>query len=97
MYALKIGRISLLAECLAMEASYMLAVCLLWHFNSVATLWVFVVPYLLSSLALMFGNWYVPLAHVYAVQRSANVLMLTADTSGVTCRSYMTSAWLLIC
>lgn len=57
MYALKIGRISLLAECLAMEASYMLAVCLLWHFNSVATLWVFVVPYLLSSLALMFGNW----------------------------------------
>ena len=29
----------------------------LWSLNSVATAWVFVAPYFITSFALMFGNW----------------------------------------
>lgn len=56
-YALRRRRFLLLGECLCMESAYILAVYMLWQWRPVATLWTLVLPYCLSSLALMFGNW----------------------------------------
>ena len=56
-YACRAQRWQLLAQCLATEAAYLAAVGLLASRNLVAALWVFIIPYLLTSLALMFGNW----------------------------------------
>ncbi|BDA41658.1 hypothetical protein COCOBI_02-4390 [Coccomyxa sp. Obi] len=56
-YALWRRRFVLLGECLCTETAYILAVYMLWQWRPVATLWTMVLPYFLSSLALMFGNW----------------------------------------
>lgn len=56
-YAVHRRRFLLFAKCLFSETAYILAVYLLWQWRPVATLWTLVLPYLLSSLALMFGNW----------------------------------------
>ena len=69
-YACRAQRWQLLAQCLATEAAYLAAVGLLASRNLVAALWVFVIPYLLTSLALMFGNWCV-LRLADGVQRRA--------------------------
>lgn len=47
----------MLAKSVTTELAYLTAVRLLWQYNHVATLWVLVLPFLVSSLALMFGNW----------------------------------------
>ena len=60
-YACRAQRWQLLAQCLATEAGCLAAVWLLASWSAAAALWVFIVPYLLTSLALMFGNWWVPL------------------------------------
>ncbi|KAK9810976.1 hypothetical protein WJX73_002930 [Symbiochloris irregularis] len=57
LYALHTQRYGLLAECLATESAYFIAAALSWRLRQTATLWVFVIPYLVTSLALMFGNW----------------------------------------
>ena len=57
LYACRRRRWALLGQCLATEGAYLAAACLLWRWNAVATLWVLALPYLVSSLALMFGNW----------------------------------------
>ena len=56
-YACRRRQWPLLGQCLATEGAYLLVAALLWRCNAVATLWVLVLPYLLSSLGLMFGNW----------------------------------------
>jgi hypothetical protein len=56
-YALKTGRHAVLAKSVTTELAYLTAVRLLWQYNHVATLWVLVLPFFVSSLALMFGNW----------------------------------------
>lgn len=56
-YALWRRRFVFLGECLCTETAYILAVYMLWQWRPVATLWTLVLPYFLSSLALMFGNW----------------------------------------
>ncbi len=56
-YAVRRRRFMLFAKCLLSQSAYLLAVRLLWMWRPIATLWAFVMPYFLSSLALMFGNW----------------------------------------
>ncbi|KAK9827031.1 hypothetical protein WJX74_004078 [Apatococcus lobatus] len=36
---------------------YWVSICLSWRFNQPATLWVLIIPFFVTSLALMFGNW----------------------------------------
>lgn len=57
MYAARKRRLGAACRCLAAELSYCAAMAALWRLNSVATTWVFLVPFVLTSFALMFGNW----------------------------------------
>lgn len=57
LYAASVGRHAMAVECVAAEALYALAVAQLWAHNNAATLWVLVLPFAVSSLALSFGNW----------------------------------------
>ncbi|KAL4425429.1 hypothetical protein ABPG75_009445 [Micractinium tetrahymenae] len=50
-------RWGLLAASMAAEAAYFAMGAAAWRANPRAALWVLVLPYWLSSLALMFGNW----------------------------------------
>lgn len=56
-YAVRRRRFGLFAKCLLAQTAYLFTVQLLWRWKPIATLWSCVLPYLLSSLALMFGNW----------------------------------------
>jgi len=48
----------LLVACLSTEISYMATVGWLYYYVApIATFWVFILPYIVSSFALMFGNW----------------------------------------
>jgi len=44
-------------SCGLVEVAYLGGLALLWRVNWVATLWVFVLPFVVSSFALMIGNW----------------------------------------
>lgn len=57
MYAYRKGRLDLLLKCLLSEALYLAVVGVCVWANPVAAVWLLVVPYLVTSLALMFGNW----------------------------------------
>ena len=57
MYAWKQKRYSMAAQCALGFAGTFAAYSFTARINSVAALWIFVVPYFVSSLALMFGNW----------------------------------------
>ncbi len=57
LYALWRRRWRALWACLATELGYLGAVCALWALSPLAAKWVFLVPFFLSSFALMFGNW----------------------------------------
>jgi hypothetical protein len=46
-----------LAQVLGAEMLYMGYIYAMYQWKPVATVWVFMVPYLLSTLAMMFGNW----------------------------------------
>lgn len=48
-------------RCLIAESAYCAAMLALWRHNRVATTWVFLVPHVVTSFALMFGNWYASL------------------------------------
>ncbi|KAL4446747.1 hypothetical protein ABPG77_007991 [Micractinium sp. CCAP 211/92] len=54
---LRYRRWGLLAASVAAETAYFAAAAAAWRANPRATLWVLVLPYCVSSLALMFGNW----------------------------------------
>jgi hypothetical protein len=56
------------------ESAYCAAMLALWQLNSMATTWVFLVPFAVTSFALMFGNWYALL--VLSQQRCAPQLSL---------------------
>eukprot|EP00884_Botryococcus_braunii_P009755 jgi/Botrbrau1/18781/Bobra.0386s0098.2 len=56
-YALYRQRYEMAAQCFAMEILYLSLLRLFWILNPVATFWAFVLPFLTTSLALMFGNW----------------------------------------
>ena len=56
-YALSCRRYKLTAEVVAAELMYGMTVFGMYWWRPVATLWLFLVPYLLSTLAMMFGNW----------------------------------------
>lgn len=53
---LRYRRWGLLAASVAAEAAYFSAAAAAWRANPRATLWVLVLPYCVSSLALMFGK-----------------------------------------
>lgn len=60
LYALRRGRQAEAARAVLSMGAHAAAVLLLWRRCWVATLYTLVLPYLVSSLALMFGNWCVP-------------------------------------
>ena len=47
----------LVVSCTLAEVAYLGGMALLWRANWVATLWVLVLPFVISSFALMIGNW----------------------------------------
>lgn len=57
LYAWRRGRRAWALRTAAAIAAYWVAVALLWRRNWVATLYTLVLPYAVSSLLLMFGNW----------------------------------------
>ncbi len=58
-YAVSCRRYKLAAQVVAAEVLYGLYVYAMYQWKPVATLWLFTIPYVLSTLAMMFGNWYV--------------------------------------
>jgi len=56
-YAWRRGRYSLLYKNLLASVFYMVGLYLLYSWKPVATLWVFIIPFAVTSFALMFGNW----------------------------------------
>lgn len=56
-YAYKRDRMKLLRHSLTSAAFYMSMLYVLYGLNPMATKWVFMYPYLVTSFALMFGNW----------------------------------------
>ncbi len=56
-YALKKQRYEMAATTISSEVLYWGVLSVLWRVNPVATLWCWVIPFLLSSFLLMFGNW----------------------------------------
>lgn len=57
LYALRRKRYAWCAAAAVSAAAYWAVVAALWRLNPVATTWVLLVPFALSSFALMFGNW----------------------------------------
>ena len=47
----------LVVSCTLAEVAYLGGLVLLWRANWLATLWIFVLPFVVSSFALMIGNW----------------------------------------
>mmetsp|Transcript_39615 Transcript_39615/g.88092 ORF Transcript_39615/g.88092 Transcript_39615/m.88092 type:complete len:363 (-) Transcript_39615:628-1716(-) len=56
-YAFRKQRLDWATSTLSSEFSYLAAVTLLWRLNHVATLWCFIIPYMLTSFLAMLGNW----------------------------------------
>lgn len=56
-YAVSCRRYKLAAQVLAAEILYGAYVYAMYQWKPVATLWLFTIPYVLSTLAMMFGNW----------------------------------------
>ena len=57
LYAYKKKRMELFWECLVGEALYLGLVGLAVWATPVTAIWVLIVPFFITSLALMFGNW----------------------------------------
>lgn len=57
MYAFQAKRPLLGLQCVACQLSYLGAIFSLWRWAPAATAWTLVAPHVISSLALMFGNW----------------------------------------
>lgn len=57
LYTAKRKRFSLMGATLSNEAVYWVAVAALWRINHLATLWTLLIPFMVSSFLLMFGNW----------------------------------------
>eukprot|EP00891_Asterochloris_glomerata_P003559 jgi/Astpho2/3559/Aster-06469 len=57
LYMLNKGQWRQAATSLTLEAVNLAGLVLLWRFNAAATLWVLLIPLVVSSFALMFGNW----------------------------------------
>ena len=57
LYAIKAQRWRMVLECLSLEAVYIALVACLWHVNQAATVWTLIVPLMVTSFALMLGNW----------------------------------------
>jgi hypothetical protein len=56
-YAIREKRPALLARTLISEVMYWSAVVALWRVNWLGCLWTLLIPFALSTLLLMFGNW----------------------------------------
>jgi len=57
LYAIRNKAWNLLQSCLVFETIYLTALWYLYSIRPIATLWVFLLPFTLSSFALMIGNW----------------------------------------
>lgn len=58
-YAARHSRYGLSGGTLVGESLYWAVVAALWRYNPVATLWTLVLPLVVSTLLLSFGNWWV--------------------------------------
>eukprot|EP00281_Chroomonas_sp_CCMP1168_P004191 CAMPEP_0206270248 /NCGR_PEP_ID=MMETSP0047_2-20121206/32761_1 /ASSEMBLY_ACC=CAM_ASM_000192 /TAXON_ID=195065 /ORGANISM="Chroomonas mesostigmatica_cf, Strain CCMP1168" /LENGTH=387 /DNA_ID=CAMNT_0053698865 /DNA_START=112 /DNA_END=1275 /DNA_ORIENTATION=- len=56
-YAWKKGRYELLKQCVSISFCYHTSLYLLYQYNPTGTWWIFILPFISTSLALMFGNW----------------------------------------
>ena len=57
LYAVRRRRMGVLLKSAAAETLYFGIVYMLWRWQPVQTLWVFILPYIVTSAAFMFGNW----------------------------------------
>ena len=64
LYAVKARRWGMVCQCLTMEALYIALVVALSYLNTAATVWTLLVPLMITSFALMLGNWYTVSPHV---------------------------------
>lgn len=56
-YAYKRGRYELVARSMFNMVTFMTLITVSYRYNPTAATWVFIVPFLVSSFAMMFGNW----------------------------------------
>ena len=57
LYAGRKRRLGVLLKSAAAETLCFGTIYVLWRWQPVQTLWVFILPYIITSAALMFGNW----------------------------------------
>jgi hypothetical protein len=50
--------------CVMAECAYVSGLVLLWQASPVATMWLLVVPYFITSFSLMVGNWWATFWHL---------------------------------
>ena len=80
LYAVRKGRFNAAAQCLAAEAAYCCMLAALWRLNAVATLWVFLLPFVISSFALMFGNWCAARTHCHRLPVACYEVVMPSRT-----------------
>lgn len=73
LYAIKAGRWGMVCQCVTMEALYIALVVALCHLNTAATVWTLILPLVITSFALMLGNWYAAPAQLIPWQPAAVV------------------------
>lgn len=56
-YAFRRGRYALGAQCITSATAYLCSIYWMYSYKPVQTLWVFILPFCITSLALMLGNW----------------------------------------
>lgn len=56
-YAWAKKRYDLLLQCVVVSTCYLFAMYFLYQWNPTGTWWTFILPYIVTSFALMFGNW----------------------------------------
>ena len=87
-YALRRRQYRALARCALAETLLLGTVRMLWLWRPAATLWTFLIPYMVTSLALMFGNWCAPQGHL-----CCDLYSSTTQLAGDGCPSVMGACW----
>lgn len=93
LYAIKAGRWGMVCQCLTMEALYIALVVALCYLNTAATVWTLIVPLVITSFALMLGNWYAAFAQLMPCQL-AYPQLLSAVVLGHNCMAAIGTVYL---
>ena len=92
LYAIKARRWGMVCQCLTMEALYFALVVALCYLNTAATVWTLAVPLVITSFALMLGNWYAApgqLMPLHAAMIDPDVLLLQLTYRCTPCAYYL--------